>query len=159
MSVKYRLYQDKRENSTSENKWYARTVYDVSDDLTTSQLCDDIQESTTLTRADVKACIEAFIVNIKRGLLAGRRVKLDGLGTFKVGIKTKGAENLANFTVAGNIKGARVIFMPHSTTYFSGGKRHSLKTMLSGIGFREQRFYDVAKPKKGDDGQGDDVQP
>ena len=74
MSVKYRLYQDKRENSTSENKWYARTVYDVSDDLTTSQLCDDIQESTTLTRADVKACIEAFIVNIKRGLLAGRRV-------------------------------------------------------------------------------------
>ena len=138
MSVKYRLYQDKRENSTSENKWYARTVYDVSDDLTTSQLCDDIQESTTLTRADVKACIEAFIVNIKRGLLAG---------------------NLANFTVAGNIKGAHVIFMPHSTTYFSGGKRHSLKTMLSGIGFREQRFYDVAKPKKGDDGQGDDVQP
>jgi len=147
MAVKYRLWQDNRKDSVHNGQWYARTAYEEDDIVTTDELADQIEAATTLTRADVAACIEAFLFYVKRGLLEGKRVQLRRLGTFKVGIHTTPANSVKKFTVAENIKGARVIFTPATTTTYDGNGRKRVKSLLAGVSFREKGFYDVNPPK------------
>ena len=54
-------------------------------------LMEDVEKQTSLTSGDVKNAIETLIYVIKRNLADGKSVKLDGLGTFYVSIKSKGA--------------------------------------------------------------------
>jgi len=147
MAVKYRLFQDNRKDSVHNGQWYARTVYGNGDVMETDDLCELIQNATTLHKADVRACVEAFLDFIRRGLLDGKRVKLDRFGTFKVGIHTSPANSVKKFNVAENIKGAHVIFSPMAHVDRSGGYTRIVKSLISGVKFREQSFYDVNPPK------------
>ena len=52
---------------------------------------------------------------MKELLTQGVPVKLDGLGTFKIGIASTGADSVEAYTVEGNIKGMRVNFLPEGS--------------------------------------------
>ena len=56
-----------------------------------------LSRRTTLNAADVAAAIEGFREVIVEELLAGNNVKLDGLGTFSLSLRTEGVEDLSKF--------------------------------------------------------------
>ena len=75
----------------------------------------------------------------------GKRVKLDGFGSFKIGIQCRGARTAKAFTVADNIEGLRVVFMPENTHDASGNRT---KQFLQGCKVEELPSNKVEKTEE-----------
>ena len=132
MAIPYKLYQDKREDSKTYNKWYARaTYYDVTN---TDKLASMIEAATTLTKPDVLACISAFLQYINQELIAGHRVVLDKFGAFRVGIKTKGSDTLKDWSVTKNVKSMHIIFTP---AIYTSPDHKRFKSLLAGATLKQ----------------------
>ena len=69
------------------------------------EIATKVAYDCTVTKADCKAVIEALIHEMNNQLLNSYSVKLDGLGTFKVTIKSRGAIEASEFSAAINIYG------------------------------------------------------
>lgn len=116
MSVLYKLYQDNRKNGTQ--RFYARAVQlNIVD---TKKLASLIEEKCTLTHADIVACISALVSEMRRELQNSNIVKLDGFGSFRVGIKSTGADDPKLFNANENIQGMKVNFLPAGTKSVDG---------------------------------------
>ena len=76
MALKYVLRKNNIKSNKAYGKWYAHTVRDA-DELTMSEIEQKIQDSCTLTRADVRAVITALQRVVKEGLQDGKVVNLD----------------------------------------------------------------------------------
>ena len=153
MAVKYKLYQNTREGSDQYGLWYARAAYDKSDEISTNELCRQISAATTLTPTDVKACVASFLYYINENLRGGKKVKLDTLGTFKVGIRTAPAKTAKEFSANINVKGMRILFMPAASENSTTTNR--VKGLLEGIKVVEHSQYHVDKS----DPQPDPINP
>lgn len=68
--------------------------------ISQKELMDDVEKQTSLTSGDVKNAIDSLLYVIKKNLSDGRSVKLDGIGTFSVSIKSRGVSNKKDFTTA-----------------------------------------------------------
>lgn len=112
MTVFYKKYQLKNSTSRFNGKWYARAVQTETVDINT--LADEMEQNCTLKRADIVAVLSELSVTMKRHLQASHRVKLDRLGSFKIGVTTKPANNSKDFNVTDNVKGLHIIFMPET---------------------------------------------
>lgn len=134
MSVKYRKVVNNRKNSKTKGKVYGRAVVDGVID--TKEIAGKINKRCTLTEPDIIAVINALETEIGYGLSDGKRVVLDGFGSFKVGLTTTPADSAKKFTSA-NIKGMHVIFLP--ATEMEQGKR--VKNMLKGVKAEEMTEY------------------
>lgn len=134
MSVKYRKVVNNRKNSKTKGKVYGRAVVDGVID--TKEIPRKINKRCTLTEPDIIAVINALETEIGYGLSDGKRVVLDGFGSFKVGLTTTPADSAKKFTSA-NIKGMHVIFLP--ATEMEQGKR--VKNMLKGVKAEEMTEY------------------
>ena len=134
MSVKYRKVVNNRKNSKTQGKVYGRAVVDGVID--TKEIARKINKRCTLTEPDIIAVINALETEIGYGLSDGKRVVLDGFGSFKVGLTTTPADSAKKFTSA-NIKGMHVIFLP--ATEMEQGKR--VKNMLKGVKAEEMTEY------------------
>lgn len=86
MSVKYRKVVNNRKNSKTKGKVYGRAVVDGVID--TKEIARKINKRCTLTEPDIIAVINALETEIGYGLSDGKRVVLDGFGSFKVGLTT-----------------------------------------------------------------------
>ena len=128
MSVLYRLYQNTNEKSSAHNKWYARSV--MTNVVDTEKLAEIMQRNCTVKRSDIKAVIEELIETMRDQLQDSKRVKLDGLGSFKLGLSSKGAEKASDFDARHHIRGVHVIFTPETTTDSTGRRS---KTFLEGV--------------------------
>ena len=117
MSIKYRMYQDNRKNSKHKGFWYARAV--SSDVVGIKELALRISNRCTVTEPDILAVISALVFEMNQVLKSGSRVKIDGLGTFRVSFHSQGVEDAKDFNVQKNIYGAHVLFAPSVTV---GGK-------------------------------------
>ena len=127
MPVLYRLLKDTREESTTKDKWFARAVMVGTAD--TENLISEIEKICTVSDADVVAVIKALLFVMRQKLLESYRVKLDGLGAFKIGLRSKGADSPAEFIAAKHITGHRVNFQPETHwTAADGNRRHSKLT-------------------------------
>ena len=134
MSVKYRKVVNNRKNSKTKGKVYGRAVVDGVID--TKEIARKINKRCTLTEPDIIAVINALETEIGYGLSDGKRVVLDGFGSFKVGLTTTPADSAKKFTSA-NIKGMHGIFLP--ATEMEQGKR--VKNMLKGVKAEEMTEY------------------
>ena len=105
MSVFYRLYQNNNKQSSGYNKWYARAV--MTETMTTRQLAEIMQENCTVKRSDIEAVLREIVPTMARAMQDSKRVKIDGLGTFKIGLKTKGAASAKAFNINENVTHAR----------------------------------------------------
>ena len=56
MAVMYKLYQDKRLNSSTKDKWYARAIHPQV--IETDALAERIQRNCTVKRSDVVAVLD-----------------------------------------------------------------------------------------------------
>ena len=75
-----------------------------------------------------------------------KRVKLDGFGSFKIGITSKGARSAKAFTTSDNITGMHVVFTPERSTDTAGNR---VKQFLHGVKVEELSENRVSK----DDGE------
>ena len=136
-NIKYKLAKFKNSGSAYNNFYYPRAV--IIGRRGTNELAELIQERCTLTRADVKACLEALSAVMRESLENSFSVRLDGLGIFKVGIQTKEmVEDIKDFNVNTCIKGYRINFLPEYAKDASG--KH-IRTILKNTGFSAMDEY------------------
>ena len=140
MSVFYRLHQDQSTGTKRSGKWYARAV--PTDVINTRQLAEIVQRNCTVKKSDVMAVIEELVEVMKDQMQDSKRVKLDGFGSFKIGIESKGAATAAKFAVAEHIKGLHVVFMPERTKDTAGNRS---KQFLQGAKVEELPLNTVVK--------------
>lgn len=134
MSVKYRKVKNNRKGSKTQGKIYGKAVVDGV--IHTKEIAEKISKRCTLTEPDIIAVINALETEIAYALADGKRVILDGFGSFKVGISTSPADTPKKFTIA-NIKGFHVVFAPAIEMYMN--KR--IKSMLRGVKVEEMTEY------------------
>ena len=91
MPVFYRLHQDQSVGTKRSGKWYARMV--PTSTINTKQLAAIMQRNCTVKVSDIRAVIEEMIETMRDQLQDSKRVKLDGFGSFKIGINCKGARS------------------------------------------------------------------
>ena len=105
MSQKFRKIQNSNDESTAYGKWFATAVYDQHF-IETEQLAEFIQTQATVKKSDIKAVMKHFFE-------LGQKVKLDGIGIFKVGFSSIGTTEKEDCG-AQTITTRRVLFQPES---------------------------------------------
>lgn len=139
MALNYKLYQSKREGKTN-GKWYARAAHDGT--MTTDDLASIMQANCTVKRSDILAVMSELVETMTIQLQNSKRVKIGGLGTFKLGISTKPAAEAKDFSVAQNVKGTHVLFQPEVKI---DAKHNRLQSLISGVKLKEALPYEVDK--------------
>lgn len=147
MAVNYKIYQSNAKNSTY-GKYYARATYN--DTVNIKQLAAIMQSNCTVKQSDILAVLSELAEVMKMELQHGNKVKIDGLGIFKLTITSKGAEEIDQFSASENITGARVRFMPEHTVDTNGRRTTA---MLAGLKMREQSDYESLRGKTNADKQ------
>ena len=143
MAIKYKLYQDNRAESKNRGKWYARAIYPKTP-KSTKDLAQMIQDNVSVKRADVIAVLDELVNVMKLWLQESYRVSLDGLGSFKIGLKTKPADTAKDFSAAKHVVGSRVNFQPETHWSAADGNRRR-KVFLEGLSVEETPQNDVNK--------------
>lgn len=137
----YKLYQDMKSASKFKGKWYARAV--VTDVVDTDVLADRIQRNCSMKKSDVRAVLTELVEVMNDELQASHKVKLDGFGSFKIGLSTKPAETAKDFSASVNVVGMRVNFTPE--THVSRMNSTRTKMFITGATVKEAPEYAVNK--------------
>lgn len=153
MAVLYRLGQNKNRQSKSFGKWFSHAV--TTGVVDTEMLAEIMQRNCTLKKSDILAVISELVETMQDQLQNSKRVKLNGLGSFKLGISNAkgGADKAADFSVAKHIKALHVLFQPEVKTDTSGLRR---KTFVTGCSVQPvpKNIDDTLKPESGGNGGG-----
>ena len=112
MSQKFKKIQNSNDESTAYGKWFATAVYDQHF-IETEQLADFIQTQASVKKSDIKAVLDELGSAMKHFFELGQKVKLDGIGIFKVGFSSIGAAT-KDGCGAQNITTRRVLFQPET---------------------------------------------
>ena len=133
MAVYYNLLQNKNPKFKSAfGKWYARAVH--METVETNELAMMMQQNCTLKRSDIVAVISELVDTMTREMQNGKRIRLDGLGTFKIGLTSEGVSDPEDFRPERHVKGTHVLFYPE-THVMRDGQR--LRALLTGTKARE----------------------
>ena len=136
MALLYKIVRDNRKNSG--NLYYGRAVQIQTVD--TNGLADIIQRNCTVKKSDVLAVINELVEVMTDQLQNSVTVKLDGFGSFKIGLKTVGADKPENFSISRNVSGMRVNFV--STGKKDQSTNKVVRTFLGGATLMK---YDPSK--------------
>ena len=118
MAVKYKLMQNGDEDSAYFGQYYAKAVH--TDEINLEKVAERVQRNCSMKKSDCLAVLTELVEVMKDELQASHSVRIDGLGTFKVGIKGSYAKTAAAFNPAKNISGYKVNFRPSFTTVRTG---------------------------------------
>lgn len=132
MAVFYKLYQNTKEGADNYGKWYARAVHTGT--VTIDDLADEMQANCTVKRADIVAVLSELVETMKTHLQMSHRVKLDRLGTFKVGISTKPAESMKDYNATNYLKNFHVLFQPETKVQKD---KTRVKALINGCTLKE----------------------
>ena len=146
MSVFYRLHQDQSVGTKRSGKWYARMV--PTGVINTRQLAEIIQRNCTVKKSDVMAVLEELVETMRDQMQDSKRIKLDGFGSFKIGIQCRGARSAKAFTVSDNIESLHVVFTPERTSDTAGNRT---KQFLQGARCEELPTNAVDKDEESGD--------
>ena len=152
MSQKYIKSQNKNSHTAkSYGKYYAKPVYDEKF-IETDEIADFIQTQATLKRSDIKAALDELGAAMKHFLEMGQKIRLAGIGIFKVGFSSIGVTD-SNDCTASTITSRRVLFQPEIERIVTGSsekngkivqKYVNAKTLLKDISFEEAHGKAVA---------------
>ena len=161
MSQKFRKIQNTNDDSTAFGKWFATAVYDQRF-IETEQLADFIQTQATVKKSDIKAVLDELGSAMKHFFELGQKVKLDGIGIFKVGFSSIGC-NDKDDCGAQTITTRRVLFTPETERVVVGQTKNKknkvvqkyviAKTLVKDVVFEET--YDTSLQPEQSGGGGD----
>ena len=120
MSQKFTKLQNKNDESTAYGKWFATAVYDQHF-IETEELANYIQQQASVKKSDIKAVLDELGGAMKHYFELGQKVKLEGIGIFKVGFSSIGAAT-KDTCGAANITTRRVLFQPETERVVVGQK-------------------------------------
>ncbi len=143
MSVNYKIYKSNRKG-TGNGMYYARASHRGT--ATVNDLAKTMEANSTVKRSDILAVLSELSETMRNELNQGNRVRIDGLGTFKVGINTAPAKSAKEFSAQKNIKRIHLVFLPEVSSD-AQGKR--VKTLLKGVRVREASEYVLAEEEEG----------
>lgn len=112
MSQKFRKLKNSNDESTAYGKWFATAVYDQHF-IETEELAEFIQTQASVKKSDIKAVLDELGGALKHFFELGQKVKLDGIGIFKVGFSPIGTATKDDCG-AQTITTRRVLFQPES---------------------------------------------
>ena len=105
--LKYKLYQDKRDGSTTQGKWYARVAVDETVDL--DGLAKHMAaHHSPYSEGLITGILKDMIACVRELALDGKAVKIPDLAIFSLGLKTKPADAPEEFTASGNVESIKL---------------------------------------------------
>lgn len=131
MAVLYKFHLIKGKKSNISGMYVVRSLMTNTTDL--NALADRIQRNCTAKRSDVLAVLTELVEVMKDELQASHAVKLDGFGTFRIGINAKSIADPTVFNVNKHVKKLHVNFFSE----VSGGGPKGIK--------RNRQFIDGVK--------------
>ena len=146
MSQKYiKSKNNNSHNAKTYNKYYAKPVYDEKF-IETDEIADFIQTQATLKRSDIKAALDELGAAMKHFMEMGQKIRLAGIGIFKVGFSSIGVTD-SNECTASTITSRRVLFQPEIERIVVGSsvkedgkiiqKYVNAKTLVKDVAFEE----------------------
>ena len=100
-SIKYRIYKNVSA-AGEKDKYYARAFHDETVGL--EELAKHMSEhNTPYSPGTIHGVLKDMVACVRELLLDSKKVKLDNLAIFSLGLSSKPADSPAEFTVAGNI--------------------------------------------------------
>ena len=145
MSQKFIKSQNKNSHNVKTfGKYYAKPVYDEKF-IETDEIADFIQTQATLKRSDIKAALDEIGAAMKHFLEMGQKIRLSGIGIFKVGFSAIGVTDPDNCT-ASTITSRRILFQPEIERIVTGSSEKNgkivqkfvnAKTLLKDVTFEE----------------------
>ena len=120
MSQKYIKTKNNNRNSAAFGKYFAQAVYD-SKFIETDELASYIQQQASVKKSDIGAVLDELGEAMKHYFELGQKVRIKGLGIFKVGFSSIGVDKADDCT-ATTITDRRVLFQPESTRVVVGQK-------------------------------------
>ena len=148
MSQKVQKYRNTNELSKTFGKYYVRPVYDKQF-ISTDGLAEYIQTQCTVKKSDIRAVLEELGSAMKHYFELGQKVKLEGIGIFKVGISSAASDTEAGCT-ASLVKKSRVNFQPETTAVLKGVVDVQRARMINGVatvaGLRPPRHHAPRHP-------------
>lgn len=109
MSIKFRATRLGMPLSHNYGKWYAKMV--PIGNITSEQLAEEVSHLSTVTRSDMLAVLWSLAAVIRRHLLNSEIVHVDGLGSFRIGFRSRAKDRPEDVT-ADDIYGLRVVMTP-----------------------------------------------
>ncbi|MBP5713779.1 MAG: DNA-binding protein [Prevotella sp.] len=123
MSQKFIKSQNKNSHSPAHGKYFTKAVYD-NYFIETEQLAEFIQTQASVKKSDIKAVLDELGGAMKHFFELGQKIRLDGIGIFKVGFSSIGVIRLEDCGAA-NITTRRVLFQPETTRVVVGQEKKS----------------------------------
>ena len=161
MSQKYIKSKNNNTKSAAYGKYYAKAVYDGKF-VETDEIADFIQTQATLKRSDIKAALDELGSALKHFLGMGQKIRLKGIGIFKVGFSSIGVAKIEDCG-AQTITTRRVLFQPETSRVIVGQKKllnGSVKQkyvnaigMLKDVAF-EETHENTTSPQPSPSGEG-----
>ena len=162
MSQKFTKLQNNNKKSTAYGKWFATAVYDQRF-VETEELANYIQQQASVKKSDIKAVLDELGGAMKHYFELGQKVKLDGIGIFKVGFSSIGTSDKLGCTAA-TITTRRVLFQPETERIVVGQALNKegkivqkyvvAKTLIKDVFFEET--YDPSLKPEGNSDSSDD---
>ena len=107
--------------------WYGRAVHPSTVDL--DVIAERIQRTCSMTKGDVLAVLTEMVSVMRDELQNSNKVKIDGLGTFYITLRTQGALAVEDFNANDNVTGFNVRFLAEGRV--QNGKL--VRTFIDGI--------------------------
>jgi len=121
MSQKFIKSQNKNSHSLAYRKYFTKAVYDNSF-IETEQLAEFIQTQASVKKSDIKAVLDELGGAMKHFFEMGQKIRLDGIGIFKVGFSSIGVAKLEDCG-AQTITTRRILFQPEVTRMVVGQEK------------------------------------
>ena len=100
--LKYKLYQDNREGSKTEGKWFARVAVNETIDL--DGLAKHMAaHHSPYSEGLITGILKDMVACIRELALDGKAVKIPDLAIFSLGLQTTAADTAKEFTAAKNV--------------------------------------------------------
>lgn len=100
--------------------YYPRAIT-IGTAINTDQIAEALADRSTVTKTDVKAVLTEMADVMSQYMAQGKSVKLEGLGSFRLGLNTKGVKNEEDFDFQTQLQRVKVNFTPETTYPASTG--------------------------------------
>ena len=121
MAHKFIKAQNKNSHSQAFGKYFAQAVYD-NHFVGTEELADFIQRQASVKKSDIKAVLQEVGEALKHFFEMGQKIKLSGIGIFKVGFSSIGVTKLEDCG-AQTITTRRILFQPETSRVVVGQEK------------------------------------
>ena len=138
-------------NKELGKKVYPVISYQYDTSATLTEIAKEISSNSGVSEGETISVLKDFRTLLRKTLLAGRSVNIEGLGYFFLSAQSKGTEKAEDFTSA-DIQGLRICFRANSDIRLSTGT----STRSDGLKFKDLDHINKSDATGGNPDDGND---